>query len=229
MPLVSVITCTYNRAHLIGETIKSVLSQTLTDFEYIIVDDGSTDDTAEVVAAFKDSRISYFYLPNTNGHLSKLRNFGMRKSTGKYIALVDSDDIWGSQKLAVQIEEMEKNPTVGFSFTDIVIFRGTEILKESLYQKSGTFTGSIFDGFAQNKFVICATTLVFQRQCLDIVGYEDEKLKSGDFDFTLALATHFQAFAVYSPLVRVRRHDQNFTRRLPIEKAHGVGGTDFHE
>src|SRR5262245_47952240 len=98
MPRVSVVTCTYNRAHLIGETIRSVLAQSFQDFEYIIVDDGSDDRTEDVVRSIPDKRIHYFYLPHS-GRLSTLRNLSHSKCAGEFIAYVDSDDIWDPHKL----------------------------------------------------------------------------------------------------------------------------------
>src|SRR5687768_7324152 len=97
-PLVSVVTCTYNRGHLIGETIRSVLAQTWQNFEYIIVDDGSTDNTLLVVESFHDARIRYIPHERTGGHLSRLRNVAHNQCKGDFIAYVDSDDLWEPDK-----------------------------------------------------------------------------------------------------------------------------------
>jgi glycosyltransferase involved in cell wall biosynthesis len=209
MPAVSIVTCTYNRAHLIAETIDHVLAQTFDDFEYIIVDESSTDNTEDVVKKFTDSRIHYYKIPNTNGHLSTLRNFGMRKSTGKYIAFVDSDDLWLPEKLRKQVEAFDADPSIGFSYTDIETFSSEGIISQSLYKKNGIFCGYVFEALIHNKFVICATTLFFRRDCLDKIGYENEDFSCGDFDFTISLAANFKALAIYEPLVKVRRHDGN--------------------
>jgi glycosyltransferase involved in cell wall biosynthesis len=209
MPAVSIITCTYNRAHLIGETIESIIAQTFQDFEYIIVDEGSTDNTEEVVKSFPDSRIHYFKIPNTQGHLSAMRNFGIKKSQGKYIAFVDSDDLWLPEKLKKQFSALEADNSIGFSYTDIETFNQREILSKTIYKKSGTFCGSAFEGLIHNEFVICATTLFFRKNCLDKIGYQNEDFRSGDFDFTVSLSINFKALAIYEPLVRVRRHEGN--------------------
>ena len=222
MPVVSIVTCTYNRAHLIGETIESVLKQTYQDFEYIIVDESSLDNTEEVVKSFHDPRIIYYKIPNTKGRLSKLRNFGMLKSTGKYIAFVDSDDLWLPEKLEMQITAMENEPSIGFSYTDIEIFNKTGVIRQSIYNnRTGTFTGSVFDEYVHNKFVVCATTLVFRRACIETIGLEDESFLSGDFDYSITLASEFDAYAIYAPLVRVRRHDQNTTDRVHLSEMFG--------
>jgi glycosyltransferase involved in cell wall biosynthesis len=219
MPLVSIITCTYNRAHLIGETIESVLGQTFGDFEHIIIDESSEDNTEEVVGGFKDSRLKYYKIPNTNGHLSRLRNMGISKAQGKYIAFIDSDDLWHSDKLHLQVNKMESDASVDFSYTDIRVFNEDGIIRETIYNRAGTFTGSVFEDLVRNKFVICATTLLFRKSCILKVGHQNENLKSGDFDYIMSLATHFNAFAIWEAKVNVRKHEQNLTQILKTERA----------
>lgn len=211
MPLVSVVTCTYNRVHLIGETIRSVLQQTLQDFEYIIIDDGSGDNTEEVVRTFNDSRISYYKHDRTGGHLSRLRNFAHTKCQGEFIAYIDSDDIWAPDKLSLQIKALQENPSSGFSFTDIEIFNKSGTIRSSIYNQSGLFIGSVFDLMLNNKLIICHTTLVLKRSCLETTGPMDETMHSGDHDLVFFLSRLFDACVFYQPLVQVRKHDQNST------------------
>ena len=99
---ISVIVPTYNRADLISETIESILNQTYKYFELIIVDDGSTDNTEEVIRKFKDSRIKYIKTDNWGGP-ARPRNTGIKKTKGEYIAFCDDDDIWLPKKLEKQI------------------------------------------------------------------------------------------------------------------------------
>lgn len=105
-PKVSVIIPTYNRAHLIGRAIKSVLNQTYKDFEIIIVDDGSTDKTEEVVKDFKDERVRYIRREKNKGG-SAARNTGIKAARGEYIAFQDSDDEWLPEKLEKQMKAFE--------------------------------------------------------------------------------------------------------------------------
>lgn len=102
IPTVSVVMATYNRANMIGETISSILSQTFSDFELIIVCDGSTDDTERVVTSFDDSRIKFCIQPNS-GRPAIPRNFGIREAKGKYVAFCDDDDLWLPEKLEKQL------------------------------------------------------------------------------------------------------------------------------
>jgi glycosyltransferase involved in cell wall biosynthesis len=106
MPFFSIVIPSYNRAHIIGATINSVLEQTFSDFELIIVDDGSTDDTKQVIERYNDQRIRYIY--QQNGERGKARNNGVNQSNGKYIFFLDSDDIIYPNHLALANEQLTK-------------------------------------------------------------------------------------------------------------------------
>ena len=109
-PLVSIITPSYNSKEFIGETIESVLNQTYKNWEMLIVDDCSTDNTSEIIREYaqKDSRIKYLKNEKNSGPAIS-RNIGIEKAEGKYISFLDSDDFWDKAKLKYQIEFMEKN------------------------------------------------------------------------------------------------------------------------
>src|SRR5436309_7380613 len=110
MPKVSVIIPVFNGERYIRQTIESVLAQTYRDFELLVIDDGSTDGTAEAVKEYeKDLR----YVHQGNGGASKARNQGIRFSQGKYIAFLDADDLWEPEKLTIQVEFLERNPKIG--------------------------------------------------------------------------------------------------------------------
>ena len=111
MPKVSVIIPTYNRADLVGHAIQSVLDQTYADWETIVVDDGSTDNTRNVVSAFTDHRIRYIY--QDNAKLPGARNAGIRAGTGEYVAFLDSDDRFLPDKLERQVAALERHPEAG--------------------------------------------------------------------------------------------------------------------
>jgi teichuronic acid biosynthesis glycosyltransferase TuaG len=119
--LVSIITPVYNSERYIGETIRSVLSQTHTNWEMIIADDFSKDNTSEMVKSFKDSRIKYFKLEKNSG-AAVARNKALEKAQGKYIAFLDADDMWKPNKLEKQLNFMIENK-IGFSFTAYEILR----------------------------------------------------------------------------------------------------------
>jgi GT2 family glycosyltransferase len=118
-PLVSVVVPTYNRAHCLPRTVDSALAQTYTNVEVLIVDDGSRDDTAAVVAGRygADSRVRY--IAQANGGVSSARNTGFDAARGSFVALLDSDDVWLPWKLQVQIACMQACPEVGMTWTDM--------------------------------------------------------------------------------------------------------------
>ncbi len=110
-PKVSVIMPTYNRADLLPAAVGSVLAQTFSDFELLIVDDGSQDHTRQVVAGFDDLRIHYFHQKNSG--VSAARNRGLEIARGQYLAFLDSDDLFLPDKLAVQVQQLDENPALG--------------------------------------------------------------------------------------------------------------------
>jgi glycosyltransferase involved in cell wall biosynthesis len=124
MPEFSIITTTYNRAHLIIKAIESVLTQTFTDFEYIIVNDGSSDNTAEIIQSFTDPRIKYFLIANSERGFA--RNYGIKKSSGKYISILDSDDYYLPNQLqsAYDFILKKRNPAFFFQGNQTVDING---------------------------------------------------------------------------------------------------------
>ena len=109
-PFFTIVTPTYNRAYIISKTIKSVIAQSFDNFEFIIVDDGSTDNTKEVVESFNDKRIIYIKLPTSSGGPCHPRNIGFEKAVGEYVVLLDSDDELDKDILKIYKEWIEKKP-----------------------------------------------------------------------------------------------------------------------
>lgn len=140
-PLVSVIMPAYNAGKFIDESIRSVIAQSFTGWELIVVDDGSVDNTKQIVEHFcnADSRIKYFF--QTNGKQGKARNKGIAQARGKYIAFLDADDVWLPQKLEVQLKEIEEK-NVDLVFTECIMFSDTVDASKKLMQSGkGYFSG----------------------------------------------------------------------------------------
>lgn len=133
MPLVSVVIPTYNSAQYIPEAVDSILSQTFKDFEIIVVDDGSTDNTEEVVTRIKSDKVRYFKQPNSGGP-SKPRNVGVELARGNFISLCDSDDVIFPNKLAEAVDFFLQHPHLGFVFANMVLCyeRFTALLLEPI-------------------------------------------------------------------------------------------------
>lgn len=187
MEQISVIIPSYNRADLIGRAIESVLVQSCQPTEVIIVDDGSEDNTEEVVRRMDDPRISYYRFDQNKG-VSFARNKGVELATGKWIAFQDSDDIWRSNKLEEQVKYVEEHPEYGMvycayacHFTD---GREMQIPGEDASELQGDLFASLI-----HKNVIGAPTIFMLKTDFEEVGGFDVSLRSlEDWEFVLRYA-----------------------------------------
>jgi glycosyltransferase involved in cell wall biosynthesis len=215
--MVSVIMCTYNREHFIAESIYTVLQQSYSDLELIIIDDGSADNTQTLVNAIPDERLRYFKLPHT-GCTGRMKNFGIRQAEGEYIAFNDSDDLWSTDKLQKQVALMTEHPAAGFCITNVTTFRGNTIVSPHAYPvQSGPECANIFNRMRENRFIVYNQSMLLRPDCLDLAGWFDEEMPSGDYHFHMRLAWHFDAVIIYESQVWRRMHDANVSDQLPIE------------
>lgn len=224
--MVSVIIPTYNRAHLIQESIYSVLNQTYKDLELIIVDDGSTDNTEEIIRAIPDPRIQYYKLPHS-GRTAISKNFAIRRSKGTLIAFNDSDDTWENSKLEKQVTLLEQHPHIGFSITDAVNYIAGQILSPRTYVVSqGIEYANIFNRMKENRFVVYNPTILMRRACFDKTGLFDETMPFGsDFHFNILLAFYFDAAIIYEPLLWRLMHSANDSIQAPVKNLEGFMNT----
>ncbi|MFQ5850235.1 MAG: glycosyltransferase family 2 protein [Candidatus Binatia bacterium] len=198
MPKISVIIPTYNHAKYLPEALDSILNQTYKAFEIIVVDDGSTDNTKEIVARYRD-KIRYAY--QQNGKQAKARNTGITISSGEYIAFLDADDVWMPEMLELQVRLLDQNPGIGLVFADAEVFRD-EITKETSFWLTRRFgdelvacTDEVPDAFQRliEKNFIPTGTVVVRRVCFDTVGFFDESLPPAeDKDMWLRIARRFK-------------------------------------
>lgn len=217
--MVSVLLPTYNRAHLLRETIQSVLQQGYSDLELLVLDDGSEDNTRDLVGSIADSRIRYLHFPHT-GHTGRLKNIGLGEAAGEYIAFIDSDDTWKAGKLEKQIKLLDCHPGIGFSITDVTTFSEDTILIDRTYtfrDRDKVECRSIFPWIRESRFIVYNPTLIIRKGCLDRVGYFSETMRSGDYNFNCRLAFHYNAGIFYEPLVMRRVHASNMSRDIPFE------------
>lgn len=178
MPFFSIIIPLFNKENFIENTLKSVLNQNFTDFELIIVNDGSTDASEEKVIQFKDERIRY--LSKENGGVSTARNFGIEMAQADYITFIDADDYWYPDFL----KEMHINI---ISYSEIKVFSAAieiETSKKTFpasYSISKTGECEIVDYFnaSYKETAICTSCAVFHKNIFEKVGYFDTKIKSG--------------------------------------------------
>lgn len=220
--MVSVILTTYNRAQLVMESIHSVLNQTYTDLELIIADDGSDDNTEELIQAIPDSRIRYYKLPHT-GRTAISKNFAIRQTKGAFIAFNDSDDTWTENKLEKQIQLLSQQPGIGFSITDVISYKEGVVLSPRTYKdQQGVEYANIFNRMKENRFVVYTQTMLIRRSCFDKTGWFDEDMLFGsDYHFNMRLAYHFDAGIIYESLLWRRLHDANESSQVPVEYLEG--------
>jgi GT2 family glycosyltransferase len=184
-PRVSVILPAYNHAHFLPFAIESVLNQTFPDFEMIIIDDGSNDNTREVVQKFKDPRIQYFY--QSNKGLSGARNTGLGLAKGEYIAFLDADDLFLPGKLGLQVSWLEANPDYGFvsGGWNVVNENGEILLVQRPWM--GTPRLELLDWLFACP-VITNSVLVRQHWVEKVSGFDPQLRRVEDWDFWLRLA-----------------------------------------
>jgi len=174
MPEVSVVIPTYNRAELLKRAIRTVLNQTYQDFELIVVDDGSTDNTEEVVRSFNDNKVIYIKHERNRG-APAARNTGIRAARGEYVAFQDSDDEWLPEKLEKQIEVFKTaSLEVGVVYTGFWRIEGdkrTFVPSSDITPKED----AIHDALLKSNFIGIPNTLV-KKECFEKAGMFDEKL-----------------------------------------------------
>jgi len=201
MPNVSVIIPTYNRSQLLKEAIESVLKQSHTDFEVIVVDDGSTDDTRSVVEQISDDRLIYFYKEN-GGHCSS-RNYGFIKAKGQYIALLDHDDLWPENYLEIMVSRLQNQSQYGFAYTRVLLLNEDQTTKP-FATEDRYITGWVTKSFFKGGPCIMPSATLFKKEILKDF-YFDEVLKLGeDNDFFMRLSTR-TPFLFVSEAYNLRR------------------------
>lgn len=186
-PLISVIVPTYNRADLILETVDSILGQTYHNIEVIIVSDGGTDSTPEVLSSICDERLQFIMLQKNNGRPAVPRNVGLRKAKGKYIAFCDDDDVWYPQKLEQQVKILTNNSDILLTCSNAITFPDEHPRVCVSKWKNQTIS---YDYAINNSNLVVNSTVLFRKEIIEIIGYidEDPVLKAvEDYDYWLRL------------------------------------------
>jgi glycosyltransferase involved in cell wall biosynthesis len=204
---VSVILCTYNRAQLLPRAIRSVLAQKYLSYELIVIDDGSTDNTKELVGQFDDQRIRYVAHERNKG-LSAARNTGLGQATGKYIAFIDSDDEWEKDKLEKQMAFLADKRTPVF------IFSNNSKIKDGCgpaYGRDLTIPTQRY--YYKMYSVTVPSTWVMSRDVFGLTGYFDEAFHSfEDVDFVFRMCKcHIAAYYVAEVVAKKHEHDSNIS------------------
>jgi len=214
--LVSVCINAYNSADVIAQTIESVLNQTYKNLQIIVVDDCSTDNTAEIVKSFDDDRIELYTLPK-NGNISNANNECLHRARGEYIAHLDSDDIWIADKIEKQVKFLEENPQYGACFSHAGLIDENSRLIQPDDPCPQLYDTYIVDNMSQAQFVrfcyeklnrICHCSMVMRRSVYEKVGDHDLSMKYlHDFDYWVRMNFCCPFYIIQEKLVfcRVRR------------------------
>jgi glycosyltransferase involved in cell wall biosynthesis len=187
--MISVIIPTYNRMRSIGRAVQSVLDQTFQNFEIIVVDDGSSDATDELLKSFNDPRIHILkHLQNQGA--SAARNTGMKEAKGDYIAFLDSDDAWYPQKLQVQYNYLKQSSaTIGGCVTHFNLVYP----KRKKIERHFSFGNNFFYQSLHGCHCAPGSTLMFKKECLSQVGYQNETLKRlEDWEWQIRFSRFFK-------------------------------------
>lgn len=213
-PLISIVMVNYNHEDFIRESIESVIAQTYQNWELIIVDDGSTDKSAQIIENYakKDDRIRPF-LQTENRHICVATNLGFSVVRGSYVARLDSDDVWRADKLEKQLAFMDQHPEGALCFTKLDLINGDgEVVNESeqtLY--------NIYNGRQENKKewirhffffgnTLIQSTLLMKREVLDTTGgFNVACVQGHDFDFFVRAIRKYDFIFLEEPLVKYRR------------------------
>lgn len=205
-PKVSVIIPTYQHADFVGEAIDSALAQTYTDYEIILVNDGSTDGTREIVVAY-GNQIKYIYQDNRG--LPAARNTGILASKGQYLSFLDADDVWLPNKLKLEVEFLDTYPSVKLVCSNYSYFGSRKGPRRTGFEGIPLTSGyGLKELFFKNP--ILPSAVLVRKSCLEKVGLFDESMiQCEDLDMWLRIAAHFEVDYIDTPLVKYRLHERN--------------------
>jgi glycosyltransferase involved in cell wall biosynthesis len=207
MPKVTVIIPAYNAMKYLPETLESVQKQTLTDFEALIINDGSSDGIVEWATQITDPRVRL--ISQENQGTAAARNHGIVESKGEYIAFLDADDIWEPTKLEKQAQCLDNNPLVGLVDT-WTAFIDENSKPTGLVMRNDT-EGDVYKKVVEScdSPVCCGSSPMIRRSCFDTLGLFDRDSYIEDVDMWIRIATRYHYGVVKEPLVKYRMHPNN--------------------
>jgi GT2 family glycosyltransferase len=211
MTLVSVIIPTFNRAFFVKRAINSVLNQCNHNFEIIVVDDGSTDDTEFLLSPlFKEGKIKYFKQRNLG--VSAARNFGASKASGELLSFLDSDDEWLPTKLQEQIDFLQKNPFLHIVYgQEIWIRNGKRVNQRVTHQK---YEGWIFDKCIQQCFIAPSSVMLKTKLFYEMGGFDEEFVVCEDYDLWLKISSLYEIGYIHNPIIiKYGGHDDQLSTK----------------
>jgi glycosyltransferase involved in cell wall biosynthesis len=224
--MVSIIIPSYNYGFVIEETLKNLQSQSYTDWEAIIVDDGSTDNTGDVVknVALRDERIRYYAKPNQG--VSKARNFGFQQSKGQYIQYLDADDLLSEHKLTRQVAFMEANKEVDISYTDHLYFETDkpeifypdyEMNHNNWLPKICASGSKVIETLLGSNIAVVSSPLLRREVVQKVDGFPEYTKHTEDWEFWFLCAVSNARFCFFDDqeaITIIRIHERNTSRNI---------------
>lgn len=208
-PLVSIIMPTYNRANYIVETIESICNQTYTHWELLVLDDGSDDNTEELIAGIKDSRIRYYKFQRTNIK-GRLQVAGIEHANGSLISFMDSDDLWHPEKMERQVQALLQYPEAGFSITGGYNFKELGVACEYFYKKrEGSHFGDIFIPFCKGEISCFTQAIIIWKKYVEDKTLFNTSQTSAEIMLIGTLAYRHKCIVLYDNLFYRRLHAVN--------------------
>ncbi len=219
---VSVLIPTYNSGKFIAKAVQSVIEQTCSPYEVIVIDDGSTDETKDVLRQFGNS-IKYFYQENRGP--SSARNTSIKTAKGDYISFLDADDVWTPNKIEVQLDFLERHRDIGLVFSDVEEFDEEKIILKRSRMADQVFGHDIaLQVPLQEAYIkllmknfICTSTVMVKREYFKKVGFFDESLRIvEDRDMWLRIAAYYNIGYLPLVLCKKRSHNSNISGNQEI-------------
>lgn len=206
-PLVSIIIPTLNRGELLKQTLKSVFRQSYKNFEVIVIDDYSNDNTGKLLEPFLKKDNFVYLRKNIKKNISRSRNFGIKIAEGDLIAFLDSDDLWFPKKLEKQVAKFKENPKAWLVYSDGITFYNYGKIKPHRYILGPAYTGKVFNKLYHQGNFIPTSSILVKKCVLDDIGDFDENLAvNEDVDLLLRICHKYEIDCVSEPLIKYRVH-----------------------
>src|SRR5262245_9327205 len=212
MPEVSVIIPSHNSAKYLTDAVGSVLSQSFQGFEVLVIDDGSTDETSEVIKRY-GRRVTYIL--QSNAGVAAARNRGIKGSRGRYVAFLDADDTWHPNKLEAQIRALRENPGYRACYTAFTVVDAN--LTPLKVTRSSRRTASLEDLLLRGNVIGSICSVVCERSLFETVGDFDRSLSQcADWDMWVRMSAVTEFLYLDVPLVTYRQHASSMSRNAPL-------------
>lgn len=214
-PTISIIIPAYNAAATILETLDSVFQQTFSDFEVLVINDGSTDQTLDLLQTIEDKRLQIFDYENRG--VSVARNRGISYARGEFIAFLDADDLWSPDKLELQFAALQEHPEAGVAYS--WNYFQYETPEKSYAETSNSFQGNVYADLLIKNFIQNGSNPLIRKEAIASVGLFDPTLKScQDWDYYLRLAQNWPFVLVPKVQVIYRQSPNSSSSNIEVMK-----------